>query len=182
MAGPARSATRRSPLEPHPYVGGVSYAGVHSWAIPTTCGDLGGALELVTKLTRVEAGRIDASGGTVPANEKAFASVEPRDAIDARRLEITRATIANAMITYPALERFPEVEDAGWQAINAALRGELTPDEAVHATQAAAERARVTASALRRLTSSQAQLACALMNAKRGGAVSVPIGPQSPRL
>ena len=27
-------------LVPHPYPGGVSYAGCHSWAIPTTCGDL----------------------------------------------------------------------------------------------------------------------------------------------
>ena len=44
------------------------------------------------------------------------------------------------MITYPALERFPEVEDAGWQSINAALRGELTPRDAVDATQRAAER------------------------------------------
>ena len=42
------------------------------------------------------------------------------------------------MITYPPLERFPEVEDAGWQAINAALRGELSASDAVRATQSAA--------------------------------------------
>ncbi len=128
-------------LEPYPYVGGVSYAGVHSWAIPTTCGDVDGALELVRYLASGSAGRIDASGGNVPANEIAFAGVEPRDGVDERRLEITRETIANAMITYPPLERFPEVEDAGWQAINAALRGEMTPEQAVRATQTAAESA-----------------------------------------
>jgi multiple sugar transport system substrate-binding protein len=128
-------------LEPYPYVGGVSYAGVHSWAIPTTCGDVNGARELITWLASEDAGRIDASVGTVPANEKAFASVEPRDEIDARRLAITRDTISGAMITYPPLERFPAVEDAGWQAINAALRGEMSPKQAVDETQAAAERA-----------------------------------------
>lgn len=129
------------PLEPHPYVGGVSYAGVHSWAIPTTCADVDAASELIAFLSGEEAAVIDASGGTVPANEKAFAAVEPRDEIDARRLAITRDTIAHAMITYPPLVRFPEVEDAGWQAINTALRGELSPEQAVDETQAAAERA-----------------------------------------
>jgi len=128
-------------LQPYPYVGGISYAGVHSWAIPTTCGDPDGARELIARLASDEAGRIDASVGTIPANETAFAAVEPRDDIDTRRLAVTRDTIANAMITYPPLERFPEVEDAGWHAINDALRGELSPQQAVDATQAAAEEA-----------------------------------------
>ena len=135
--GPIRASGL--PLEPHPYVGGISYAGVHSWAIPTTCGDIDGALALVAKLTSEDAGRIDAGGGNVPAHEKAFASVESTDDVDAKRLAITRDTIATAMITYPPLERFPEIEDAGWTSINAALRGELTAREAVAATQATAE-------------------------------------------
>jgi multiple sugar transport system substrate-binding protein len=125
-------------LEPHPYVGGVSYAGVHSWAIPTTCGDTAASLALIAKLTSEEAGRIDATGGTVPAHESAFASVEPASLIDAKRLEITRATVANAMITYPPLERFPAIEDAGWQSINRALRKELTATLSVQNTQQAA--------------------------------------------
>jgi multiple sugar transport system substrate-binding protein len=136
--GPIRDSGQL--LVPHPYVGGISYAGVHSWATPTTCADIEGASALIAKLTSEGAARLDASGGTVPAHEKAFASVEPADGIDAQRLAITRDTIANAMITYPALERFPEVEDAGWQSINAALRGEMTGAQAVEATQRAAER------------------------------------------
>lgn len=128
-------------LEPHPYVGGVSYAGVHSWAIPATCADVDGAAALITRLIGDEASRIDASGGNVCANGVAFASVEPVDDIDARRLQITRDTIATGMITYPPLERFPEVEDAGWEAINHALRGELSSTDAVAATQRAAEAA-----------------------------------------
>ena len=137
--GPIRDSGQ--PLQPHPYVGGISYAGVHAWAIPMTCADVDGACALVAKLTSDEAASLDASGGSIPAHEEAFASVEPRDEIDARRLEITRDTIATAMITYPALERFPEVEDAGWQAINAALRGERAPADAVRATQSAAVKA-----------------------------------------
>jgi hypothetical protein len=61
--------------------------------------------------------------------------------VDAERLAITRRTIAEAMITYPALTRFPEVEDAGWSAINAALRGESSPRDAVEQIQRAAEEA-----------------------------------------
>jgi multiple sugar transport system substrate-binding protein len=139
--GPIRTSSIAPLLEPHRYIGGISYAGVHSWAVPKTCADFDGAVALIAKLAGFDAALLDASGGTVPAHEKAFASVEPADEIGARRLEITRATIANAMITYPPLERFPEVEDAGWQAINRALRGELSPREAVAATQITAERA-----------------------------------------
>jgi multiple sugar transport system substrate-binding protein len=134
--GPIRDSG--GPLRPYPYIGGISYAGVHSWAVPATCADVDGANALIAKLTSFDAARLDASGGNVPAHEKAFAAVDPHDEIDAQRLAITRDTIANAMITYPALERFPEVEDAGWQSINAALRGELSAADAVRATRSAA--------------------------------------------
>ena len=132
-------------LRPAPYFAGtqrrVSYAGCHSWAIPQTCGDIEGAVELVVSLSGFDAGRAEAAGGAVCAHVEAFAAVEPRDEIDALRLDITRRTIADAMITYPPLARFPEVEDAGWSAINGALRGRVTPHEAVDAIQVAAERA-----------------------------------------
>jgi multiple sugar transport system substrate-binding protein len=137
--GPIRDADVG--LQPHPYPGGISYAGCHSWAIPRTCGDVVGARALIQRLVDAELQGVDAAGGTVPANVEAFAAVEPADEIDARRLAITRDTIATGMITYPPLERFPAVEDAGWQAINAALRGELTAFETPSRIQAAAESA-----------------------------------------
>ncbi len=139
--GPIRDSAVAEHLEPHPYVGGVSYAGVHSWAIPTTCEELDAAVALISKLSSEEAALLDSNGGNIPANEKALADIVPANDIDARRLEITRDTIANAMITYPALERFPEIEDAGWHAINSALRGELSPRDAVASVQLAAQRA-----------------------------------------
>ncbi|MEI8238340.1 MAG: hypothetical protein WCI22_02880, partial [Actinomycetota bacterium] len=57
------------------------------------------------------------------------------------RLAITTATIEQAMITYPPHPRFPEVEDAGWQAINDALRGERSSRDAVQEIQRRAESA-----------------------------------------
>lgn len=130
-------------LEPHPYPAGshrrVSYAGCHAWAVPTTCADLDGALDLVRRLTSYEAGTLDAAGGSVCAHVGAFADVVPVDDRDRRRLAITADTIATAMITYPPHVRFPEVEDAGWQAIRAALRGERSAAAAVAEVQHVAE-------------------------------------------
>ena len=76
------------------------------------------------------------------AHVEAFAAVHPVDTTDANRLAITRDTIAHAMITYPRLVQFPEVEDAGWeQRSSAALRGEVEPDTCVAQIQRAAEEA-----------------------------------------
>lgn len=128
-------------LHPHPYPGGVSYAGCHSWAIPRTCGDVGAATALVQRLVSFESASLDAEGGTVPAHVAAFAAVEPESEVDARRLAITRDTIATGMLTYPPLERFPAIEDAGWHAINEALRGDRAPADVPALIQAAAEAA-----------------------------------------
>ena len=143
--GPIRRSAIADRLAPAPYPAGpvrqVSYAGCHSWAIPTTCGDLDAAVALLERLCSRAVADADAAGGSVPAHIEAFAAVAPVDEVDARRLAITRDTIATGMITYPALARFPEVEDAGWSAINAALRDAVDVKEAVVAIQRAAEEA-----------------------------------------
>lgn len=126
-------------LAPAAYPGGRSYSGCHGWAIPRTCGDVPGAVALLTRLGSIEAGRLEARAGGIPAHVGALAEHEPVDAVDAQRLAITEATIAGAMLTYPPLERFPEVEDAGWGAIHDALRGRLDAATAVEQMQAAAE-------------------------------------------
>ena len=72
------------------------------------------------------------------AHVDALAGITPTTATDRRRLELTRGTIDTAMITYPPLVRFPEVEDAGWAAIHAALTGACTPRDAARAIQTAA--------------------------------------------
>jgi multiple sugar transport system substrate-binding protein len=117
----------------------VSYAGCHAWAIPTTCGDVPAALDLLRTLTGEDANALDAQGGNVCAHVEAFAAVEPENDLDRRRLAITTDTIETAMITYPAHPRFPEVEDAGWQAIHDALRGMRGARSTVREIQARAE-------------------------------------------
>jgi hypothetical protein len=94
----------------------------------------------VQRLISHDAGRLDAAGGNMCAHVAAFADVEPLSEIDARRLAITADTIESAMITYPSHPRFPELEAAGWSAINAALRGVLDPTAAVRAIQSVADR------------------------------------------
>jgi multiple sugar transport system substrate-binding protein len=133
------------PLAPFPYPAGparrVSYAGCHAWAIPTTCAEPEAATAALHLLLGHEAQALDASGGNMCAHVAALAAVEPVDDRDAARLAITRRTIDEAMITYPALARFPEVEDACWSALHHLLLGEGTPADAVDAMQFAAERA-----------------------------------------
>lgn len=142
--GAIRDSANAGVLRPHPYPAGtrrrVSYAGCHAWAVPTTCGDEDGALSLLHLLNSEQAHALDAAGGSVCAHEAAFVAVEPTDHTDRERLRITTDTIATAMITYPPHPRFPELEDAGWSAINDALRGRCTPEDAVAAVQATAER------------------------------------------
>lgn len=142
--GPIRDGELAAVLQPHPYPAGpqrrVSYSGCHAWAIPTTCADMSAALDLLELLTGRAANSVDAAGGSVCAHESAFAAVEPLNPTDRERLRITTDTIATAMITYPPHPRFPELEDAGWAALNLALRRACTPAQAVAAVQETAER------------------------------------------
>jgi multiple sugar transport system substrate-binding protein len=143
--GALRASAMGRELEPHPYLSGPrglrSYAGCHGWAIPRTCGDLDGARALVERLCSAEAHRLEAASGAVCAHVEVFAAERGTDEIDARRLAITRRTIADGMITYPPLARFPEIEDAGWGALHRALRGELDARSALAEVQSAAESA-----------------------------------------
>jgi multiple sugar transport system substrate-binding protein len=134
-----RRSERYPHLAPAPYPGGRSYAGCHGWAIPTTCGDLPAAAALVTRLCSDEAGAREAASGGVPANLAALAGHRPVDATDELRWATTRQTIDDAMLTYPPLVRFPEVEDAAWGALHDALDGSTTAAAAVERMQAAAE-------------------------------------------
>ena len=134
-----RQSPRYPDLAPAAYPGGRSYAGSHAWAIPSTCGDLPGAVALVERLCSAEAGAREAAAGGVPAHLGALAGHAPVDATDEMRWNVTRATIDGAMLTYPPLVRFPEIEDAGWGAIHDALEGRITAADAVQRMQAAAE-------------------------------------------
>ena len=142
-SGPIAHSSLASVLTPHRYPSGsrrhVSYAGCHAWGIPTTCGDLPAAHALLQKLMGRAAHELDASGGTMCAHIEALAQVVPANDTDHRRLAVTTATIAESMITYPALPNFPAIEEAGWRTINAALQGEMQPQAAAQLIQSNAE-------------------------------------------
>jgi multiple sugar transport system substrate-binding protein len=144
--GAIRASSIADRLTPHLYPTGpaqrVSYAGCHAWAIPHTCGDVDRAVALLQRLLGNELQTVDAAGGNICAHTEALARVAPVNDVDRKRLEMTRRTIDEAMITYPSLVRFPEIEDAGWSAIREALRGELSGRDAARTVQAAAERVR----------------------------------------
>jgi multiple sugar transport system substrate-binding protein len=133
-------AIRQSPtyptLQPAMYPGGVSYSGCHAWAIPTTCADVSKAAAFVNKLCSFET---QARESGIPARRDALAARTAVDATDALRLAVTQETIADAMITYPPIDGFDSIEDAGWRAINAALRGQIDATEATLRMQDAAE-------------------------------------------
>lgn len=133
-----RSSDLHDTLRPALYPGGKSYSGCHGWAIPRTCGDLDAAVALLTDLAGEDAQRIDAAAGTIPAHRDVLAAYVPVDEVDARRLAVTRRTIEDAMLTYPPLQRFPEIEDAGWGAIHDALLGAIDAATAVERMQSAA--------------------------------------------
>jgi multiple sugar transport system substrate-binding protein len=141
--GAIRDSSLADRLQPHRYPTGpvsrVSYSGCHAWAIPHTCGNLDGAVALLTRLIGADAQGIDAAGGNICAHRPALERLEPHDDLDRRRLAVTREMIDDAMISYPPLSRFPEIEDAGWSAIRDALRGDRTASQAAAAIQAAAE-------------------------------------------
>lgn len=141
----ATSELRMSPvgghLRPAPYPAGpvrrVSYSGCHGWAIPTTCGDPDGAIGLVERLCSADFHRIEASTGGIPARSDVLSSIEPIDDVDTERLDVIRSTIADAMITYPPLERFPTLEDTGSEAISRLLAGAGSIEETVTVISAA---------------------------------------------
>ena len=136
-----RSSDRYSQLRPAMYPGGKSYSGCHGWAIPRSCGDVDGAVALLTDLASEATQRADAAAGTIPAHLGALDAYEPVDDVDAERLAVTRSTIEVAMLTYPPLERFPEIEDAAWGALHDAIVGTIDAPTAVERMQAAADAA-----------------------------------------
>lgn len=138
-----RSAPRYEHLEAYPYPAGpagrFTYSGCHSWAIPHTCADREAALALLHRLAGPEGSRLEAENGGATAHVEIFSNATPVDETDRRRLELTRNAIADQMITYPSLARFPEIEDAGWAALREALAGRLGAQDAVRAVQESAD-------------------------------------------
>lgn len=119
--------------------GRAVYAGCHAFALPVGGREPAAAQLLLDHLTSPAAAAIDAAAGVVPARlDVAVAGDHP---LDRRRSELLAATIADDLLTFPPLARYPEVEDAAATALAAALFADLDPATALAEAQAAAERA-----------------------------------------
>lgn len=112
------------------------YSGCHAWAIPSAAPHPAEGLRLLAHLTSVGAASIDAAQGMVTA--RTDVQLAASDELDRQRQALLAATIDADMITFPALERYPEVEDAAWKALNGALRGDLSVGDALARAQRAA--------------------------------------------
>lgn len=116
------------------------YSGGFTWAIPANASDLTASLALLQFLTNDESQRLEGQTGTlVPRRsvQQSLRDAAPPGSRDARRLELLDQTVATSLLVPPRFARYPEVEDAVWPALQAALTGTTSVKRAL---AAAAER------------------------------------------
>ena len=127
----------------------AAYAGCHSFAIPTTAVNRGGASALLAFLTSFDAQLGEARRGAIPCRSSALARVREEaaaDPVEDRRWMLL-AQAEQTMIIPPRFAAYPACEDAIWHAVQSAMLGLRTPREAV-AEAATAVQALVSAAAV----------------------------------
>lgn len=112
----------RYPIGP---AGRAVYAGCHAYALPASSPHRDDALELLCHLTSPATAALDAAAGMVPA--RVDVPMPVTHPLDGRRAELLRATIADDLLTFPSLERYPELEEAAAGALRGALLGRASP-------------------------------------------------------
>ncbi len=117
----------------------AAYAGCHSFAIPRSARNPEGAAALLRYLTSFDAQLGEARQGAIPGRASALARVREEAAGD--RAEASRwqllAETEKTMIIPPRFAAYPRCEDAIWQAVQQAMVGKWTPEQAIE--RAAAE-------------------------------------------
>jgi multiple sugar transport system substrate-binding protein len=109
------------------------YAGCHSFAIPGRARNREGAARLVHDLTSTAAQLDEARCGAIPARLSALALIQAEASADPReahRWDLLART-QEAMIIPPRFPAYPACEDALWRAIQRAIQGLITPQQAV---------------------------------------------------
>ena len=111
-----------------------AYAGIFMFAVPRSVRDLPAAIELLRFLTSEDSQHEEARQGALavrPAVHARIASEAAPGSRDARRLQYLRETAAKAMLEVPKTPWYPRMEDTLWQAIQSAIVGERSVDEAL---------------------------------------------------
>jgi multiple sugar transport system substrate-binding protein len=120
----------------------AAYSGCHSFAIPRTSRNPDGGARLLTYLTSFESQLGEARHGAIPCRASALAQVreeassDPAEATRWRLLAETEET----MIIPPRFAAYPLCEDAIWHAIQQAMVGHVTAEQAVARARADVQR------------------------------------------
>jgi multiple sugar transport system substrate-binding protein len=121
----------------------AAYSGCHSFAIPRTSRNPDGGATFLTYLTSFESQLGEAGRGAIPCRVSALRKV--REEASSNPAEATRwrllAETEQTMIIPPRFAAYPRCEEAIWHAIQQAMVGRVTPDQAV--ARAAADVRRV---------------------------------------
>jgi multiple sugar transport system substrate-binding protein len=116
-----------------------AYGGCHSFAVPQTSRNPEGGLALLRYLTSFDGQVGEARQGAIPCRASALAHARTalaRDPVAASRWELLAET-EKTMIVPPRFAAYPECEDAIWRAVQRAMVGMWSPEQAV--AQAAAD-------------------------------------------
>ena len=116
------------------------YSGCHAYAIPSDAPHAPEAAALLAHLVGPASARHEAERGMLPA--RADVPLPASDELSVRRTDLLARSVAEDMITFPPLRHYPEIEDAAWPAVQAAMVGR------VPVQQAAAEMQRIAMAAV----------------------------------
>jgi multiple sugar transport system substrate-binding protein len=111
----------------------AAYGGCHSFAIPRTARNPSAGTALLRHLTSFDAQLGEARLGAIPCRASALARVREDAAghpVDAYRWQLLADTEAT-MIVPPRFAAYPDCEDAIWRAVQKAMIGEWSADEAI---------------------------------------------------
>ena len=106
-----------------------TYAGCHSFAIPTSVRHRSEALALLRFLTSEESQVCQGMAGDIVPRLSAWEIVKrasASDPLDARRMDLLESTMREDMLVPPKFPRYPAVEDALWTALQAGVTGALS--------------------------------------------------------
>lgn len=122
-----------APLPAGPSGISAAYGGCHSFAIPRTSRNPRGGADLLGYLTSFDAQLGEARCGAIPCRLSALARVRDEavaDPADAYRFQLLAEAEAS-MIVPPRFAAYPKCEDAIWRAIQRAMIGAWSPEQAV---------------------------------------------------
>jgi multiple sugar transport system substrate-binding protein len=118
----------------------AAYAGCHSFAIPKSSTNAAGGIALMRFLTSFDAQLGEARHGAIPCRASVLDRIR-REASgngDGARWQLLAET-ERTMIVPPRFAAYPRCEDAIWQAVQQAMLGEMSPEDAARSAAAEAQ-------------------------------------------